>query len=129
MYWVVLVARVVLALPFLVFGVNYFLKLFPMPEQTLPENAAHFVGAIVASGYMNVVKVLEIIGGALVLSGRFLPLGLTILTPIAVNILLYEIFLLGVGGPGVALTGLCVVLIWAYRSQFVGVFALHPKIG
>jgi len=57
------------------------------------------------------------------------PLGLTILTPIAVNILFFEIFMTGMGGPGVALTALCVVLIWAYRSHFAGVFAVSPKIG
>ena len=49
---------------------------------------------------MNVVKVLELVGGALVLSGRLVPLGLVILTPVAVNILLFEIFL--VGHPGSA---------------------------
>ena len=78
---------------------------------------------------MNVVKVLELVGGVLVLSGRLVPLGLAILTPIAVNILLFEIFLLGTAGPGVVLTALCFLLIWAYRSHFAAVFAVKPKIG
>ena len=83
MFWAVLAARVVLGLPFLVFGLNHFLHFMPMPEQTLPEDAAKFVGALAASGYLNAVKVLEIIGGALVLSGRLVPLGLTFLTPVS----------------------------------------------
>jgi putative oxidoreductase len=122
-------ARVVLALPFLVFGLNHFLHFMPTPSQTLPEPATQFAGALAASGYLDFVKVLEVVGGALVLSGRLVPLGLTILTPIAVNILLFEVFLVGSIGPGVPLTVLCVALIWAYRSHFAAVFALKPRIG
>jgi putative oxidoreductase len=129
MFWAVAMARVVLALPFLVFGLNHFLHFMPTPSQTLPEPATQFAGALAASGYLDFVKVLEVVGGALVLSGRLVPLGLTILTPIAVNILLFEVFLVGSIGPGVPLTVLCVALIWAYRSHFAAVFALKPRIG
>ena len=58
-----------------------------------------------------------------------MPLGLTLVTPVAVNILLFELFLLGQPGLGVVLTGLCAFLVWAYRSHFAGVFAVKPKIG
>jgi putative oxidoreductase len=129
MFWAVLGARVVLALPFLVFGLNHFLGFMKMPTPELPEMAKAFGGALGASGYINVVKVLEVVGGLLVLSGRFVPLGLVILTPIAVNILLFEIFLVGQAGPGLALTALCVALVWAYRSHFADVFAVKPRIG
>jgi putative oxidoreductase len=129
MFWAVAMARVVLALPFLVFGLNHFLHFMPTPSQTLPEPATQFAGALAASGYLDFVKVLEVVGGALVLSGRLVPLGLTILTPIDANILLFEVFLVGSIGPGVPLTVLCVALIWAYRSHFAAVFALKPRIG
>jgi putative oxidoreductase len=129
MFWAVAMARVVLALPFLVFGLNHFLHFMPAPSQTLPEPATQFAGALAASGYLDFVKVLEVVGGALVLSGRLVPLGLTILTPIDANILLFEVFLVGSIGPGVPLTVLCVALIWAYRSHFAAVFALKPRIG
>ena len=130
MFWAVMMARMVLGLPFLLFGLNYFLHFMPMPPGPPPESpATQFGGLLVTSGYMNVIKVIEITGGALVLSGRLVPLGLTLLTPVAVNILLYEIFLLGKVGPGLALTVLCALLIWAYRSHFAAVFAVRPKIG
>lgn len=130
MYWAVLAARVLLGLPFLVFGLNHFLSLMPMsPPPDLPENAVKFTTALWASGYLNVVKVLEVVGGALVLSGKLVPLGVTILTPVAVNILLTEIFLMGAPGLGVVLVGLCVFLVCAYRSHFAPVFAVNPKIG
>jgi uncharacterized membrane protein YphA (DoxX/SURF4 family) len=93
MFWAVAMARVVLALPFLVFGLNHFLHFMAMPSPSLPNPASQFVGAIDSTGYLDVIKVLEIVGGALVLSGRLVPLGLTILTPIVVNILFFEIFL------------------------------------
>lgn len=129
MFWAVLMARVLLAIPFLVFSVNYFFHLFPMPAKEVPDVATRFSGALFTSGYMNVVKVLELVGSLLVLSGRLVPLGLVLLTPIAVNILLYEIFLLGTAGPGLPLVVLCVALIWAYRSHFASVFAVKPQIG
>jgi putative oxidoreductase len=130
MFWAVAMARAVLALPFLVFGLNYFLKFMEMPPGPSPESqAGHFSGALAATGYMNFVKVLELTGAALVLSGRLVPLGLTILTPIVVNILLFEIFMLGSPGIGVVLLVLCVALIWAYRSHFLPLFAVKPRIG
>ena len=109
MFWAVLLARVVLGLPFVVFSLNFFFHFMANPPGPSPESpAAQFTGAMIASGYFNVVKVLELVGGLLVISGRLVPLGLTILTPIAVNILLYEVFLVGQAGPGVALVALCV---------------------
>jgi uncharacterized membrane protein YphA (DoxX/SURF4 family) len=130
MFWAVLVARVVLGLPFFVFGLNYFLHFMPMPPSPPSDSpAGQFGGLLYTSGYMNAVKVFEITGGALVLSGRLVPLGLTLLTPVAVNILFYEIFLLGKAGPGVGQVVLCILLIWSYRSHFAPVFAVRPRIG
>ncbi len=129
MFWAVLVARVLVGLPFFVLGLNHFLNFMPMPTPELPENAMKFVAALSASGYMNVVKVLEVVGGALVLSGRLVPLGLALITPVAVNIALWDVFLMKQPGLGLVLTGLCVFLVWAYRSHFAGVFAVKPRIG
>ena len=103
--------------------------MIPMPTPALPENATKFITALVASGYMDVVKVLEAVGGALVLSGRLVPLGLVLVTPVAVNIALWDVLLIGQPGLGVVLAGLCFFLVWAYRSHFAGVFAVKPKIG
>ncbi len=88
-----------------------------------------FITALSASGYMNVVKVLEVVGGALVLSGRLVALGLVILTPVAVNIALFDVVLVGKPGLGLILVALCFFLVWAYRSHFAGVFAVKPQIG
>lgn len=130
MFWAVLMARVILGLPFVVFALNYFLHFMPDPPGPPSDSpAAPFIGALISSGYLAFVKVLELVGGLLVLSGRLVPLGLVMLMPIAVNILLYEIFLVGTAGPGLALTVLCAVLVWAYRSHFAPLFAVKPRIG
>lgn len=129
MFWAVLIARVLVGLPFFVLGLDHFLHLIPMPTPDFPENATKFIGALTATPYMTVVKVLEVVCGALILSGRFVPLGLVIATPVAVNIMLFDLLLVGKPGLGEVLTGLCGFLIWAYRSHFAPLFAIKPKIG
>jgi len=129
MFWAVLAARVIVGGMFFVFGVNYFLGFLTVPPPPPDSPASAYLKLLVGSHYLDVVKVLEIVGGAFVLSGRLVPLGLVLLTPVAVNVLLYEIFLLGVAGPGLGLTVLCGLLVWAYRSHFAAVFAVKPTIG
>ncbi|MCE9562704.1 MAG: DoxX family protein [Planctomycetes bacterium] len=131
MFWTALVARLILGGMFVVFSVN---ALLPSPFIHLPppdsDVAKTFMKTLyIDSNYLRAVKVLELIGGLLVLSGRLVPLGLVILTPIAVNILFYEFFLVGQAGPGVPLVILCATLIWVYRSHFTSLFAIKPKIG
>jgi uncharacterized membrane protein YphA (DoxX/SURF4 family) len=129
MSWLALAARVLVGLPFLVFGLDHFLKVLAMPMPELPDLAMRFGGVLNESGYIHVVKVLEVVGGALVLSGRLTPLGLVLVTPVAVNIALWDIFLVGQPGLGVVLAALCFFLVWAYRSHFAGVFTTNAKIG
>lgn len=129
MFWAVLVARVLVGLPFFVFGLNHFLNFMTMSGPELPEAAKTFAGVLMTSKYMHVVKVLEVASGALLLSNRFVPLGLVIATPVAVNIALFDVLLVGQPALGVVVTALCVFLVWAHRSHFAGAFAVKPKIG
>jgi putative oxidoreductase len=129
MFWVVLVARVLVGLPFFVFGLDHFLHFMKMSPPEFQGNAGKFLTALGESGYMHVVKVLEVTGGLLVLSGRLVPLGLVLLTPVAVNIALFDLLLVGKPGLGIVLALLCFFLVWAYRSHFAPVFAWKPRIG
>ena len=84
-----LVARLVLGLIFFVFGLNGFLNFLPQPP--LPEAGMKFVMALVDTGYMmTAVKGLEVLAGAMLLTGFFVPLALLILAPIVVNIFLFH---------------------------------------
>jgi len=118
----------VVGLAFVVFGLNYFKPFLTMEMPALPAPALTFMGAIAPTGYLDAVKVLEVLGSLLLLSGRFAPLGLVILTPIAVNIAFWDIFLIGKPALGVILTALCFLLVAYYRRHFAGVFAPAPVI-
>ncbi len=89
---VTLIARILLGLIFVVFGLNGFLNFLsmgPMPSGL----AGQFIGALVLSHYFWVVAALQVAGGALLLVNRFVPLALVLLGPVIVNIILYHVFL------------------------------------
>src|SRR5258706_14111336 len=101
-----LIARLLLGLIFIVFGLNGFLNFLsmgPMPSGL----AGQFVGALVLSHYFWVVATLQIAGGALLLVNRFVPLGLGLLGPVIVNIILYHLLL---NPTGITLAIVCTVL-------------------
>jgi len=120
---VILIARLLLGLVFLVFGLNGFLGFLNMgPPPT--GLAGQFMGALFLSHYYWVVAALQIVGGVLLLANRFVPLALVLLGPVIVNILLYHAFL----NPNGAVLALVVAILWfvvfyAKRQYFSGIFA------
>lgn len=89
------IASGLLGIAFVTFGANYFLHFIPMPADPSPANAPHqlFMAAIFPTGYLAFVKVLEILGGLLVMLPKTRNAGLLILGPILVNILAFHVFL------------------------------------
>ncbi|MES2571638.1 MAG: DoxX family membrane protein [Verrucomicrobiota bacterium] len=114
-----LIARLLLGLIFVVFGLNAFFHFIPIPP---PQGqAGAFMGALFGSGYLYVVKVIEVAGGLLLLGGRFVPLGLTLVGPVVVNIMLYDLFLDRSGLPlGIVLSVLSLVILFHHRKAFEG---------
>jgi uncharacterized membrane protein YphA (DoxX/SURF4 family) len=112
------VARIGLGLAFTVFGLNKFLQFLPQPPISGPP--AEFFGALMATGYMlPLVATTEVIAGLLLLSGRFVPLGLALLAPVIVNILGFHIFLAEGGLPlPLAVLVAEIYLAWQYRESF-----------
>ena len=126
-------ARIVLGLIFLVFGLNGFLGFIPQPPPA-PASGA-LLGAFAESGYLfPLIKVTEIVTGALLLAGRFVPLALIALLPVTVNILALHLFL-DPALPGMAIAvvvfALNVFLIWAYRAYYAPLkeAAATPAVG
>jgi len=122
MKYVIIIVRVLLGLMFAVFGSNAFLHFIPMPE--IPGQAGAFMGALISSGYIYPIACLQVLGGLLLLiGGRFVPLGLTLLGPVIVNIALYHIFL---EPKGLLMAGvvsvLALFLLWVYRFKFPAIF-------
>jgi putative oxidoreductase len=115
-----IIARVLLGLVFVVFGLNAFLNFIPMPPPP-KGHAGEFFTALYASGYLYAIKCFEIGGGILLLIGKKVPLGLTLLGPVIVNILFYDIFLDRSGLPmGIIIAVLALFLLWSFRSAFAG---------
>jgi len=122
MKYAIIIARVLLGLVFAVFGSNAFLHFIPMPP--MQGQAGAFIGALVSSGYIYVIALLQVVGGLLLLIGaRFVPLGLTLLGPVIVNIMLYHIFLDPSGLPmACVICVLALFLLWVYRDRFPAIF-------
>ncbi len=118
-----LIARLLLGLIFVVFGLNGFLHFIPMgPPPT--GLAGQFIGALAQSKYFLVVAVLQIAGGVLLLVNRYVALGLVLLGPVIFNILLYHLLLNLTGiGMAVLVTALWLIVFYAHRAAFSGVFA------
>ena len=110
-----------LGLVFVVFGSNAFLHFIPMPP--MQGHAGAFIGALINSGYIYPIAMLQVIGGLLLLIGRFIPLGLTLLGPVIVNIMLYHIFRDPSGLPmACVISILALFLLWIYRFRFPAIF-------
>jgi uncharacterized membrane protein YphA (DoxX/SURF4 family) len=88
-------ASVLLGLAFITFGANFFLNFIPMPADPSPADAPHklFMAAMFPTGYLDFVKVLEILGGLLVALPKTRNIGLLVLGPIIVNIVAFHVFL------------------------------------
>ena len=120
----VLIARILLGLIFVVFGLNGFLQF--IPPQPIPAQAGQFAGLLFTTHYYVVIFALQFIGGVLLLVGRYIPLGLVILAPILVNILLFHIHMAPSGiGPGLLATVLWFVVFAAHRESFRGILSAN----
>lgn len=115
-----LIARILLGLIFVVFGLNGFLHFISMPP---PQGlAGEFLTAIFASGYWIAIFALQVAGGALLLAGWFVPLGLALLAPIIVNILLFHICLERNGLPmAIVVAVLWLIVFSGMRQAFAGI--------
>src|SRR5258707_12355788 len=114
------IARSLLGLIFVVFGSNMFLHLIPMPPP--PEGPARgFMTALFTSHYLYVVGALQVVGGLILLSGRWVPLGLTLLGPVIVNIVCFHVLMAPAGLPlALVVSFLALFLLWPYREHFAG---------
>lgn len=99
------------------------------PEVKFPEGEPpwHFMLAVGPTGFMTFVKVVELLGGLLVIVPRTRNLGLLFLGPVIVNIIAYHLFVMG--GEGVfhpmviAIALLAAYLLWAERKSWAALVA------
>lgn len=118
-------ARVLMGLMFAVFGLNGFLEFIPPPTTPIPEGAMAFSTALMKTGYMMpLIKGTELVAGVLLLSNRFVPLALTLLAPVVVNIVAFHLFLAPEGtGMTLFVLAMELYLAWTYRGAYRALLA------
>ena len=116
-----LIARILLGLVFVVFGLNGFLNFIKGP---LPSGlAGQFLGALMQSHFVFVISAVELAGGALLLANRYVPLALVLLGPVIVNIFFYHLLMDRSG----LIIAIVVIILWGlialrHRQYFSGLF-------
>ena len=116
-----IIVRTLMGLLFLFASITYFLMmmgLFPVPEMNGAVKT--FNEGLAASGYFfTLLKITEFVCGLLLVTGRFVPLALVILSPIIINILMVHTFLDRSGLPIAAFLVLAnIFLAYCYRDAF-----------
>jgi hypothetical protein len=120
------VARILLGLGFTVFAANYFVPFLPAQDPPPPE-ALPFLGGFAGSGFLTLVKTIELGAGVLLLANLFVPLALALLAPIIVGILAFHLLLAPAGiGIAVGFLVLELALAWSYRRAFAPM--LRPRV-
>ncbi len=119
---VVIAARILLGVVFVVFGLNGLLHFMPNPPEPLP--AAAFFGALWQTHYMfALIFGTQVIGGALLVLGVAVPFALVILAPVIVNIIAFHVFLAPAMLPlALVVAALEAILAWHYRAAFAPLF-------
>jgi uncharacterized membrane protein YphA (DoxX/SURF4 family) len=116
-----LVARILLGLIFVIFGLNGFLNFIhgPMPGGM----AGLFLNALIVTHYVYLVAGTQILSGILLLSNRFVPLALALFAPVLANILAYHLTMspTGMALPTVVAL-LWIVLFLRHQAAFAPLF-------
>ena len=118
----VLIARILMGLLFTVVG---FIKVVPVaPMQIPPGDAGAMMSLMMAHKWLMFYGLVETVSGLLLLSGRFVPLALTLLAGMITNITLFNATLMPGAVPMALVVGVLeVFLVYAYRASFAGIFA------
>ena len=119
-------ARILLGLVFTVFGLNGFLHFLPTPPMSGPSR--DFAMALGATGYIfPILKAFEVASGLMLLSGRLVPLALTLLAPVIVNIVAFHLVLTPPNPVAFVVLALELYLAWSHRSAFRALLAARAQ--
>jgi putative oxidoreductase len=121
-----LIARILLGALFVFAGTNHLFNFFgkqPLP----PGPAGAFLGAMVATGYMNVIGVCEALAGLLLLLNRFMGLAMVVMAALIFNIFVVNLLM----APKALPVAILIVVLWvlaAHRARPVLLPLLRAKV-
>jgi putative oxidoreductase len=121
---VVLIARILLGLIFVIFGANLMYPFIPIPPPP-PGPVRDFTTVLAVTHYAVVVGFFQFLGGFLLLINRYVAIGLIILAAELVNILTTHILVMhgqGLVGPPILVVLCWLLVFWRHRSAFAGIF-------
>lgn len=114
------------ALIYLTFSLNFFFGFLPMPA--LEGDAATFMGLLSASGYLTAVKVLELIVALMLIFNFQRPLAFLLILPVSTNVLMYDVFIVGMPALGVLMMALNLYLVFRLREKYAGILQTARKL-
>jgi hypothetical protein len=125
------IARILMGLAFLVFGLNGFFHFIPQPKDAMPEGVTALMTGFMKSGYMMpLIFGTQTLVGVLLLLNCFVPLALALIAPVIVNILAFHICLMpSTIAPGIVVAVLELYLAWTYRKVYAPMLACKVKPG
>ncbi|MDQ2680463.1 MAG: hypothetical protein M3Y21_05495 [Candidatus Eremiobacteraeota bacterium] len=120
---VVLIARLLMGLAFLVLGLNGFLHFIPTGSPP-PGLAGTYYGVLIASNYYILTFGVQVVAGILLLANQYVRLALVLLGAELVNILTFHITMMPSGLPlALIMTVLWLIVAYDHRAFFSEVFA------
>jgi len=121
-----LIARLLLGALMVFAGANHLFNF--LPKQPMPPGVAgQFLAAMIATGYMYIVGVCEVVPGLLLLVNRFVPLALAVLGPVIVNIFIVNLLM----APKALPVAILVIILWilaAYRARTAFLPLLQQRV-
>jgi putative oxidoreductase len=121
------IARYLLGLIFLVFGSNMFLHFIRTPPLP-PGPLADFTRAFAVSHYDLAIGFFQVVPAILLLANRYVPLALTVLAAVIVNIDLTHITMAPSGLPMAGIVSILWLLVFLrMRPNFAGIFEPAPQ--
>jgi putative oxidoreductase len=116
------VIRYIYGVAMIFFGTSNLFQL--LPQHQFPEEAGKLMLAFIDSGYiLQLVGLTQLLLGISLLLNRFIPLALLLFAPIAVNVLMFHLFL-DVSGILMAMPviGITAFLFIYHKSYFISLF-------
>lgn len=116
------IARILLGLMFVVFGLNGFLLFFP-PPPVLPHDVAAFTAAMFASHFVWMTAGVQVLCGLLLLANRYMLITIVVLGAVLLNIVTLHLTMYPQGlPPAILAVVLWFLTAWPLRARFAPLF-------